>query len=129
VCSHLSLTGLAATPCDANQAQASWNIKQMSCQNRLSVETRHLSRTGCKPAIIVPALTHSRRDTGNRNMVDDDLADTAELELELMDTDILEQLSGSAAETGVSSTTAAGGVDDEPKDAGTKPGFDPYNNS
>lgn len=62
-------------------------------------------------------------------MVDDDLADTAELELELMDTDILEQLSDAAAETGVSSTSSSGSVDDEPKDAGTKPGFDPYNNS
>ncbi|HLU04976.1 MAG TPA: hypothetical protein VKZ91_00340 [Woeseiaceae bacterium] len=62
-------------------------------------------------------------------MIDDDLSDTAELEL--MDTDILEQLPDAAAEPGVASHSTASDepTNDEAKGPRNKPGFDPYNNS
>lgn len=63
-------------------------------------------------------------------MVEDDLSDTAELEL--MDTDVLEQLPDAAAKKSDSSDGASTGGDAPPDDAGeteSKPGFDPYNHS
>jgi hypothetical protein len=62
-------------------------------------------------------------------MVDDDLSDTAELEL--MDTDVMEQLPDAAVETAVTYDGLAGSdaPTDQPKEQGSKPGFDPYNHS
>lgn len=61
-------------------------------------------------------------------MIEDDLSDTAELEL--MDTDVMEQLPH-AAETAM--CDSVGGSDastnDEAKKPALKPGFDPYNHS
>lgn len=62
-------------------------------------------------------------------MVEDDLSDTAELEL--MDTDVLEQLPDAAAKSG-SIDGGSTGSDAPPDDAGkteSKPGFDPYNHN
>jgi hypothetical protein len=61
-------------------------------------------------------------------MIEDDLSDTAELEL--MDTDILEQLPNAAATAmsdGVGGSDASS--DDTHKEPALKPGFDPYNHS
>jgi hypothetical protein len=61
-------------------------------------------------------------------MIEDDLSDTAELEL--MDTDVMEQLTNAAA---TAMSDGVGGSDasttDEPKEPAPKPGFDPYNHS
>jgi hypothetical protein len=61
-------------------------------------------------------------------MIEDDLSDTAELEL--MDTDVMEQLPDAAKTAGCD---GAGGCDastnDGPKEPAPKPGFDPYNHS
>lgn len=63
-------------------------------------------------------------------MIDDDLADTAELEL--MDTDVMEQLPDTAAKTSAMNDGLAGNsvaTDEELKESRAKPGFDPYNHS
>lgn len=63
-------------------------------------------------------------------MIEDDLADTAELEL--MDTDVMEQLPDGAAEPGVIRDGLAGSdtqTNDDTRELETKPGFDPYNHS
>jgi hypothetical protein len=63
-------------------------------------------------------------------MIDDDLSDTAELEL--LDTDVMEQLPDAAAEPGVMCDGLAGcdaPTDDESKELESKRGFDPYNHS
>ena len=63
-------------------------------------------------------------------MIDEDLSDTAELEL--MDTDVMEQLPAAASEPRVMRDGLAGSdtpTDDDTKELESKPGFDPYNHS